>query len=78
MRNTLRLRGFSREYGGCDNGQENRRSELSEIRLVDVVLPTKGGPEIRNWCVARLTEHQRILLEKLGLKLPTRIRESKM
>ena len=61
-------------------GDEPRRviSELSEIRLVDVVLPTKGGPEIRNRCVARPTEHQRILLKKLGLKLPTRIRESKM
>ena len=61
-------------------GDEPRRviSELSEIRLVDVVLPTKSGPEIRNRCVARPTDHQRILLEKLGLKLPTRIRESKM
>ena len=39
---------------------------LSEIRLVDVVLPTETGKEIRNRCVARPTEHQRILLEKLN------------
>ena len=61
-------------------GDEPRRviSELSEIRLVDVVLPTDTGREIRNRCVARPTEHQRILLDKLGLRLPTRIREGKM
>jgi transposase len=61
-------------------GDEPRRviSELSEIRLVDVVLPTETGYEIRNRCVARPSEHQRILLEKLGLRLPTRIRVAKM
>jgi transposase len=61
-------------------GDEPRRvlSELSEIRLVDVVLPTEGGLEIRNRCVARPSEHQRILLEKLGLRLPTRIRVGQM
>lgn len=61
-------------------GDEPRRviSELSEIRLVDVVLPTDTGHEIRNRCVARPSEHQRILLEKLGLRLPTRIRVAKM
>jgi hypothetical protein len=61
-------------------GDEPRRvlSELSDIRLVDVVLPTDTGHEIQNRCVTRPTEHQRILLQKLGLKLPTRMRETKM
>ena len=61
-------------------GDEPRRviSELSEIRMVDVVLPTDSGHEIRNRCVARPTEHQRILIDKLGLRLPTRIRMGKM
>lgn len=61
-------------------GDEPRRvlSELSDIRIVDVVLPTESGHEIRNRCVARPTEHQRILLEKLGLRLPTRVRMSEM
>lgn len=61
-------------------GDEPRRviSELSEIRLVDVVLPTDTGREIRNRCVTRPTEHQRILIDKLGFRLPTRIREDKM
>lgn len=61
-------------------GDEPRRiiSELSEIRLIDVVLPTDTGREIRNRCVTRPTVHQRILIDKLGFRLPTRIREDKM
>jgi len=47
-------------------------SELPDIHIVDVVLPTESGHEIRNRCVARPTEHQRILLEKPGLRLPER------
>lgn len=61
-------------------GDEPRRvlSELSEIRLVDVVLPTDSGHEIRNRCVARPSDHQKILLERLGLRLPTKIRQMEM
>lgn len=61
-------------------GDEPRRvlAELSDIRMVDVVLPTDTGHEIRSRCVARPSEHQRILLDKMGLKLPTRIRIGKM
>ena len=61
-------------------GDEPRRvlSELSDIRLVDVIFPTDTGHEIRNRCVTRPTEHQRILLNKLGMKLPTRMREAKL
>ena len=43
-----------------------------------VVLRTETGREIRNRCVTRPTEHQRILIDKLGFRLPTRIREGKM
>ena len=57
-------------------GNEPRRvlDELAEIRLVDVVLPTRDGHEIRPRCVARPSEHQQILLDRLGLRLPTRLR----
>jgi len=56
-------------------GDEPRRvlDELSEIRLVDVVLPTRDGIEIRQRCVARPTEHQQILLDRLQLRLPFRL-----
>jgi hypothetical protein len=55
-------------------GDEPRRifDELGEISLVDVVLPTRKGPEIRRRCVRRPTDHQAILLERLGLTCPGR------
>lgn len=61
-------------------GDEPRRviTELSEIRLVDVVLPTEVGRDIRTSCVTRATEHQKILLDRLGLRLPTRLRTNEM
>ena len=66
------------EKAGLGNEPRRVLSELSDIRLVDVVLPTDTGLELRNRCVARPSDHQRILLGKLGLKLPTRLRETKM
>jgi transposase len=67
----------------CDKaglGSEPRRvlSELSDIRSMDVVLPTRSGPEIRTRCVSKPTDHQQILLEKLRLKLPSKIIQNKM
>lgn len=55
-------------------GHEPRRifEELGKIRLVDVVLPTRQGTEIRKRCVTRPTDHQAILLQRLRLRLPTR------
>lgn len=56
-------------------GDEPRRvfDELSKISLVDVVLPTKKGVNIRRRCVRKPTEHQEILLSRLKLKLPRQI-----
>jgi transposase len=56
-------------------GDEPRRvlDELAEIRLVDVVLPTRDGTEIRQRCISRPTEHQQILLDRLKLRLPFRV-----
>ena len=53
-------------------GDEPRRifEELGKISLVDVVLPTRSGPEIRRRCVRRPTDHQAILLNRLSLNLP--------
>jgi transposase len=57
-------------------GEEPRLvfEELSQIRTVDVVLPTKQGPELRRRCVAQPTKHQAILLQRLGLTLPTHLK----
>ena len=53
-------------------GDEPRRvlNELGKINMVDVVLPTRIGIDIRRRCVAHPTEHQAILLHKMGLRLP--------
>jgi transposase len=53
-------------------GDEPRKvlDEIAKVQTVDVILPTRCGREIRKRCVARPTEHQAILLHKLGLTLP--------
>ncbi len=67
----------------CDKaglGSEPRRvlAELSDIRSMDVVLPTRPGPEIRTRYISKPTDHQQILLETLRLKLPSEIIQKKM
>ena len=50
-------------------GDEPRRifEEFGKISLVDVVLPTRQKKvEIRRRCVSRPTDHQAILLDRLG------------
>lgn len=61
-------------------GDEPRKvfEELSKITLVDVVLPTRAGVTIRKRCVARPTQHQAILLAKLGLELPSALKTHSM
>jgi hypothetical protein len=56
-------------------GDEPRKvfAELAQICLVDVVLPTREGIDLRKRCVSRPTEHQALLLQRLGLSLPTHL-----
>jgi len=64
----------------CELGDEPRRvfDELSRIKLVDVILPTRNGVEIRKRCVSRPSEHQQILLDHLGMSLPSSIKPTEM
>ncbi len=58
-------------------GDEPRRifEELGKISLIDVVLPTRQKKvEIRRRCVTRPTDHQAILLDRLGLHLPRQLK----
>mgnify|MGYP000058847261 CR=1 FL=1 len=59
-------------------GNEPRRlfDELGELRMMDVVLPTSEGIEIRRRCVGRPNEHQSILLDRLGLEPPRQFETS--
>jgi transposase len=44
---------------------------LSKLSLVDVVLPTRSGTMIKKRCISQPTQHQLILLQRLGLRLPS-------
>ena len=61
-------------------GEEPRRAlqEISKVKVVDVILPTRRGTEIRKRCVTRPSEHQSILLQRLGLRLPRSIEMTEM
>ena len=56
-------------------GDEPRRvfDELGTIRLLDVVMPTTDGRTFTRRCVTRPTDHQRILLQRLRMNLPTQL-----
>jgi len=53
-------------------GDEPRKvfAELSEIALVDVLLPTRNGLTLRKRCISQPNQHQLILLQRLGVHLP--------
>ena len=53
-------------------GDEPRKvlDELSGIKMVDVVLPTRSGVELRRRCISHPTKAQAILLDRLKLRLP--------
>lgn len=61
-------------------GGEPRRvfAELEKISVVDVVLPTRTGVEIRKRCITRPDDHQAILLQRLGLQLPSHLENTTM
>ena len=71
---------LGRLCGKAGLGDEPRKvfDEIAQIQTVDVVMPTKSGVEIRRRCVARPTKHQAILLQYLGMRLPTHLKVSEM
>ena len=57
---------------GAGLGNEPRKviDELGGIKLVDVVMPTRAGVELRRRCISQPTKAQAILLDRLKLRLP--------
>jgi len=53
-------------------GNEPRQvfDEISQIKVVDVVMPTKQGPTITKRCISQPTKAQSVLLQRLNLQLP--------
>jgi transposase len=61
-------------------GDEPRKvlDEIAAVQTVDVILPTRCGRELRKRCVGKPTDHQAILLHKLGLTLPRSLQVSEL
>jgi transposase len=61
-------------------GDEPRQvlEEIAGVKLANMILPTRYGPEIRLRCLATPTKTQATLLEKLKLKPPSRFPMQKM
>ena len=57
-------------------GDEPRQvlDEIAQIKIVDVVMHTRSGQEIRRRCVTEPTGSQKILLHMLKIRLPKQIR----
>src|SRR5262249_55333485 len=43
------------ERAGLGNEPRRVLAEFNEIRMMDVILPTRGGPDIRQRCISRPT-----------------------
>jgi transposase len=59
---------------GLGNSPRTILEELGRIQSTDVVLPLVDGREMRIRCVVRPEKAQAILLQRLGLALPDRLR----
>jgi len=62
------------ERAGLGNSPRTMLQELRRIQSTDVVLPTADGRELRLRCVVRPDRAQAMLLDRLGLRLPQRLR----
>ncbi|MFN0060518.1 MAG: hypothetical protein ACKVX7_18830 [Planctomycetota bacterium] len=59
---------------GLGNSPRTLLTELAKIPCVDVFLPLTDGKEMRIRCVVRPDKDQAALLDRLGLRLPERLR----
>jgi len=67
------LDGWSRQ-AGLGSSVTTVLEEMARIQSTDVVLPTQDGRQVRLRCVVRPDPAQTILLTRLGLELPQRLR----
>ena len=60
---------------GLGNSPRTLLQELAAITSTDVILPTAStGRELRLRCVVRPDRAQAVLLDRLGLRMPERLR----
>ena len=61
------------KHAGLGNEPRTILEEIKNLTLVDVVLMTRTGTEIRLRCVSKPEQHLAILLQKLNLRPPERL-----
>jgi transposase len=59
---------------GLGNSPRTLLEELKRIQCVDVVIPIVDGPELRLRCVVEPDEELATILDRMGLRLPKRLR----
>jgi transposase len=61
-------------------GDEPRQvlDDISQLKIVDVIMSTKQGTKITKCCISQPTISQAILLQKLGLHLPQYMKTAEM
>ncbi|MCP9446629.1 MAG: hypothetical protein NNA22_03535 [Nitrospira sp.] len=64
------------QRAGIGHSPRTILEELRTIHSTDVVLPTTDGREVRLRCVVRPNQAQAMLLNRLGVDLPQRLRVS--
>lgn len=64
--------------GGLGDEPRQVFDELSQIKMVDVVMRAKDGRKIRRRCIAEPTQAQKVLLTMLRMRLPKQIRQVEM
>ncbi len=62
------------QRAGLGKSPQKILAEFSRIYTADVILPIVDGPEVRIRCVVRPDAAQSILIQRLGLELPQRLR----
>jgi len=67
------LDGWCRQ-AGLGSSATTVLEEMARIQSADIVLPTQDGRQVRLRCVVRPDQAQSILLSRLGLQLPQRLR----
>lgn len=60
---------------GLGNGPRTVLEEVAKLKAVDVILPTSAKRALRLRCVSTPDQGQRILLDRLGLRVPQRLGE---
>lgn len=64
------------QRAGLGHSPRTILEELQTIQSTDVVLPTMDGREVRLRCVVRPNQAQAMLVDRLGVDLPQRLRVS--